>query len=106
MSILVQEPDSANKFRQLFLDARNAVSETEAKSCSLALEESGLTCLVPGGAQVGDLICQFISSNVLAIIREHSQGQREVQNRGSRRELPCIVINGSLPYFRALTFLG
>ena len=70
MSISSQELDVTNHFRQVLLDAKNTVLGTPSDNCSLALEESGLICFVPGDTQAGDLICQFIASDVLAIIRE------------------------------------
>jgi hypothetical protein len=51
---LSQEHDVSNHFRQVLLDAKNTVLGTPSDNCSLALEESGLICFVPGDTQVGD----------------------------------------------------
>lgn len=71
MSISLQDQQNATShFHQTLLDAQKAALDAGMDNCLLALEESGLICFAPSDTQVGDLICQFISSDVLAIIRE------------------------------------
>lgn len=91
-----QEPNINNHFRQVLLDARNALSRTNQERCCLALEESGLICFVPSDTQAGDLICQFISSDVLAIIRDNSKIKGMYSIIG--RAVNFLVSSSTIPF--------
>lgn len=67
----IKGPDAkwAVRLWKLFDKAREAVLGTPNEDCRLAFAENGLVCFVPADTEVGDAICYFFNSDVLAIIR-------------------------------------
>lgn len=63
--------DSVRHFRQVLEDARIVVTRVLPRACKLAMEEGGLIMFAPNRTEVGDLVCQFLSTNILVIVREH-----------------------------------
>lgn len=55
-------------------DAQKTVLGTSSADCVLAFEENGLICFGPKETQRGDLICQFLSSDVLVVVRKTWKG--------------------------------
>jgi hypothetical protein len=73
----LQKHDTAaleDNFRSILDDAHEAIRGTAFADCVLAFEENGLVCFAPRETKVGDLICQFLSSDVLAIVRPTWRG--------------------------------
>jgi len=63
---------TSQNFMNLLCDARRASS---GKDVVLALEETGLIVFAPPSTKVGDLVCQFPDSDILALIRlDRSKG--------------------------------
>lgn len=55
-------------------DAQEAVRGTPFADCVLAFEENGLICFAPRQTRAGDIFCQFLSSDVLAVVRPYWKG--------------------------------
>jgi hypothetical protein len=66
-----REP-SSSALRQLLLDAKYAAQKASREDCNIAFEENGLICFAPKGTRVGDILCQFQGSNVIALVRNTS----------------------------------
>jgi hypothetical protein len=79
--IQFQDPQLRNTpvlFHQLLMDAQQAVAGTPSSDCRLGIEENGFIGFLPTEACVGDLICPFPSSNVVAILRQTAEGDKIV----------------------------
>jgi len=59
------------EFDRIICEVKKAIPNCSAERCSVALEKNGMVCIVPRQSQVGDLICEFASSNILVILRAH-----------------------------------
>ena len=55
-------------------DARRTVHKVYGADTVLVFEENGLICFAPKETKVGDYICQFLSSDVLAVVRPSWRG--------------------------------
>lgn len=66
---ILQDKPTIFRLHQVFSHAQNTVSGGSTGGCRMALEQSGLFCFVPNDTKIRDLVCQFESSNILAILR-------------------------------------
>ena len=55
-------------------DAKAVLQDKRLTDMVLAFEENGLICFAPKETKIGDLICQFLSSDVLAVVRPSWRG--------------------------------
>ena len=51
--------------------AQTLITKSNNNDCIIAFSNTRLICFVPSETKVGDLVCQFIASNVIAIIRSN-----------------------------------
>lgn len=68
-----QHKPTTFRFHQVLSHARETMRGGSAGGCRLAIEESGLICFVPSDTENGDLVCQFESSNILAILGKNGK---------------------------------
>jgi hypothetical protein len=68
---LSRTDESIANYRRILHDATQLGGD--APDSRLALEENGLVMFVPGGTEVGDIVCQFLYSNILVILRRDAE---------------------------------
>ena len=53
-----------------WLEEEKFLSTVVSEDCRVAIEENGFICFAPRDTQIGDLVCMFLQSDVVAIVRK------------------------------------
>jgi hypothetical protein len=88
--------------------AAHTIAKEKAGDSYLAIEENGLIFYAPSGTKVGDLICQFEDSDILAIVRNPASKLKDYAEPGhvvgrAINYLKCAVDKSYKIYDEVLT---